>query len=228
MTGGSRGIGEGCVRVFFEAGANVLFCSNMESDGMELVAELLPHAKDGQRIVFVPADISKIDDIQRVIDQTVNMFGHIDCLINNAGWHPPPKTIDEFTIEDMQDLFQLNFVSYYAACKFALPHLRKAQGNIINMGSWVGINGQALAPTYAATKGATAAFSKALAIDEAVNNVRINIVSPGSPPTSSTPLHSTGIPCDAIQCLPQAPLTLGNSRTRRVRQHLDSVVEGMV
>ena len=68
--------------------------------------------------------------------QAIKEFGQIDCLINNAGWHPPPMTIDKFSIEDMQDLFQLNFISYFAACKYALPHLRKTKGNIINVRSW--------------------------------------------------------------------------------------------
>ena len=91
-----------------------------------------------------------------------------------------------FSVDEMQDLFQLNFISIFAACKCALPHLRKTGGNIINMSSWVGANGQAQAPTYAATKGAITAFSKALAIDEASCSVegrapvRVNIVSPGN------------------------------------------------
>ena len=70
--------------------------------------------------------------------------------------------------------------NYFAICKEALPHLRKTKGNIINMGSFVGAFGQAEAVTYAATKGATTAFSKALAIDEAKNGVRVNTVSPGN------------------------------------------------
>lgn len=63
----------------------------------------------------------------------------------------------------MQDLFQLNFISYFAACKFALPHLRKVGGNIINMSSLTGVFGQAQAPTYTATKGAITSFSKGYA-----------------------------------------------------------------
>ena len=65
----------------------------------------------------------------------------------------------------MQDLFQLNFISYFAACKFALPHLRKVGGNIINMSSLTGVFGQSAAPTYTATKGAITSFSKGLASD---------------------------------------------------------------
>eukprot|EP00037_Helgoeca_nana_P025252 m.274108 g.274108 ORF g.274108 m.274108 type:complete len:337 (+) comp26895_c1_seq1:32-1042(+) len=180
VTGGSKGIGEGCARVFFEAGANLVICSRTEAEGNEVVSELMAHAKGGQRIVFVKCDVSKVKDLEHLITETMREFGRIDCLINNAGWHPPPKTIDDFSIEEMQDLFQLNFISYFAACKFALPHIRKTKGNIINMGSWVGGHGQAQAPTYTATKGAITSFSKGLAIDEAEHGVRVNIVSPGN------------------------------------------------
>ena len=80
----------------------------------------------------------------------------------------------------MKELFNLNFVSIFAACKEALPHLRKSGGNIINMSSWVGAHGQGEAVTYVATKGAITAFTKALAIDESGNGVRVNSVSPGN------------------------------------------------
>jgi NAD(P)-dependent dehydrogenase (short-subunit alcohol dehydrogenase family) len=71
-------------------------------------------------------------------------------------------------------------VSYFAACKFALPHLRKVKGNIINMSSLVGSMGQAGAATYVATKGGITALTKALAVDEAAHEVRVNVVSPGN------------------------------------------------
>lgn len=182
VTGGSKGIGEGCVRVFFEAGANVVICARGEAEGNALCKELNEFAAPGQSAFFVKADVSKTTDLQNVVDQAISKFGQIDCLINNAGWHPPPKTIDEFTVNNMQDLFQLNFISYFAMCKMCLSHLRKVGGNIINMSSWVGINGQGQAPTYCATKGAITSFSKGLAIDEAANGfgVRVNVVSPGN------------------------------------------------
>jgi NAD(P)-dependent dehydrogenase (short-subunit alcohol dehydrogenase family) len=128
----------------------------------------------------VRADMSKVDDIKKLIDFTANKYGRIDCLINNAGWHPPHKTIDDFSVEDFRSLLELNLVSYFAACKFALPHLRKVKGNIINMSSLVGIMGQLGATTYVATKGGITAFSKALAVDEAAFEVRVNSVSPGN------------------------------------------------
>src|SRR5207247_3535868 len=110
----------------------------------------------------------------------VACFGRIVLLIKNAGWHPPQKRIDDFSIDDFRDLLDLNLISIFAACKFALPHLRRTQGNIINMSSLVGAMGQLHATTYVATKGAITAFTKALAIDEAEHGVRVNSVSPGN------------------------------------------------
>src|SRR3954465_14263662 len=179
VTGGSKGIGAGCVKVFVEeGGSNVVFCSRNEKEGKAFEAEV--NKKGPGKAVFMRADVSKVEDIRHVVEATVERFGRLDCLINNAGWHPPHKTIDEFSIEDFRSLLDLNLVSIFAACKFALPHLRKTKGNIINMSSLVGIIGQHYASTYVATKGGITAFTKALAVDEAPYGVRVNSVSPGN------------------------------------------------
>ena len=97
------------------------------------------------------------------------------------------------------DLIDLNLVSIFAACKFALPHLRKTKGNIINISSLVATMGQLHATTYVATKGAITAFSKALAVDEAAHDVRVNSVSPGN---VMTPLWQEAIDAapDPAEC----------------------------
>lgn len=178
ITGGTKGIGEGCVRVFVEAGAKVVFCARKQEEGNALVNEL--NSLDKGEAFFVKCDVSKPDEIQNLISRTVEKYGQIDCLINNAGWHPPHKPIDDFSIEEFQDLLNINLVSIFAACKLALPFLRKTKGNIINMSSLVGMIGQLHAVTYVATKGAISAFTKALAIDEAEFGVRVNSVTPGN------------------------------------------------
>jgi NAD(P)-dependent dehydrogenase (short-subunit alcohol dehydrogenase family) len=178
VTGGSKGIGEGCVRVFVEAGSKVVFCSRGKEAGKAIEAEV--NKKGPGKAEFMPCDVSKPDEIKKMIDATVTKYGRLDCLINNAGWHPPHKAIDDFSIEDFRSLLDLNLVSIFAACKFALPHLRKTKGNIINMSSLVAIMGQPGATTYVATKGGITSLSKALAIDEAAHGVRVNSVSPGN------------------------------------------------
>ena len=193
VTGGSKGIGAGCVKVFAEeGGAKVVFCSRNESEGRAFEAEI--NRKAPGAALFMRADVSKVDDIKRVIDTTAEKFGRIDCLINNAGWHPPHKTIDQFSVEDFRSLLDLNLVSIFAACKFALPHLRKVKGNIINMSSLVGIMGQQGAATYVATKGGITSLTKALAVDEAAYEVRVNSVSPGN---IYTPLWQEAIDASA-------------------------------
>jgi len=179
ITGGTKGIGAGCVKVFVErGGANVVFCSRNEAEGRAFEAEMNAAARG--RATFVRADVSNVEDVRHLVDRTVQQFGRIDCLINNAGWHPPHQPIDAFSVEDFRSLLDLNVVSYFAACKFALPHLRKTKGNIINLSSLVATMGQVGATTYVATKGAITAFTKALAVDEAAHEVRVNSVSPGN------------------------------------------------
>jgi NAD(P)-dependent dehydrogenase (short-subunit alcohol dehydrogenase family) len=197
VTGGSKGIGEGCVRVFAGAGAKVVFCARNAAAGEALARDVT--ARGPGEAHFVAADVAKVDDIRALVEETVRRFGRIDCLINNAGWHPPHKPIDDFTVEEFRALLDLNLVSIFAACKLALPHLRRTKGNIINMSSLVGAMGQIHATTYVATKGAITAFTKALAIDEAAHDVRVNSVSPGN---IYTPLWQEAIDAasDPAQC----------------------------
>ena len=188
VTGGTKGIGEGCVRVFVDAGAKVVFCARGVQAGQKLEAEM--NAKGPGTAWFVPCDVSQVDEIKRLIDSTVEKYGRLDCLINNAGWHPPYKSIDDFSADEFRSLLELNVIAVFNACKFALPHLRKTKGNIINIASLVASMGQPGATTYVATKGAVLSLTKALAIDEAAHDVRVNSVSPGN---IFTPLWQEGI-----------------------------------
>jgi NAD(P)-dependent dehydrogenase (short-subunit alcohol dehydrogenase family) len=182
VTGGSSGIGKGCAQEFLRAGSHVVICCNDEPEGKAVVSALQHEARSqgSGSAAFVYCDVRETDDIRKLIDTTIARHGRIDCLINNAGWHPPHKPIDDFSIEEFRDLLNLNLISIFTACKFALPALRETRGNIINMASLVATIGQHHATTYVATKGAITAFTKALAVDEAPNGVRVNSVSPGN------------------------------------------------
>jgi len=196
ITGGSQGIGAGCVRAFVDAGARVVFCARHKEGGEALLRELGARAGEAQ---FITCDVSDVEAIRNLIDSTVDRYGRLDCLVNNAGWHPPHKPIDDFSVAEFRDLLDLNLVSVFAACKYALPHLRPQQGNIINISSLVAAMGQLHAVTYVATKGAITAFTKALAIDEARYGVRVNSISPGN---IYTPLWQAAIDAapDPEQC----------------------------
>jgi NAD(P)-dependent dehydrogenase (short-subunit alcohol dehydrogenase family) len=177
VTGGSKGIGEGVARVFVAAGAPVVIAARGKAEGEALAKELTEMGPGTCH--FIQCDVSKPEEIKELIEKTVLIHGRLDCLVNNAGWHPDHRTIDDFSIEDFESLLRLNLVSYFAACKYALPYLRKTKGNIINMSSLVGEMGQEWATTYVSTKGGITALTKALAVDEARNGVRVNVVLPG-------------------------------------------------
>lgn len=182
ITGGSSGIGKGCALEFVRAGAKVVICCNVETEGAAAAIELqsVAQARGAGDASFVFCDVRREEDLKNLFEVTLSRHGRLDCLINNAGWHPPHKPIDEFTAEELRDLLELNLVSVFNACRLALPHLRRTRGNIINVSSLVAQIGQRHATTYAATKGAVTALTKALALDEVAYGVRVNSVSPGN------------------------------------------------
>jgi NAD(P)-dependent dehydrogenase (short-subunit alcohol dehydrogenase family) len=178
VTGGSKGIGEGCARVFVDAGSHVVICARGAEKGRALASEL--NDRGPGTCHFEPCDVSQPEEACRVIDAAVSRHGGIDCLINNAGYHPPFRSIDECTAEELHALLNINLVAYVVAAQRALPHLRRSRGSVINMGSLVALIGEEGAALYCASKGAISSFSKALAIEEARYGVRVNCVLPGN------------------------------------------------
>jgi NAD(P)-dependent dehydrogenase (short-subunit alcohol dehydrogenase family) len=183
ITGGSHGIGEGCARVFTAAGASVVIGDRDAQAGQALAAELSA-AGPGQ-CEFVRCEMSQPEAVRALVQGAVAQHGRLDALINNVGAHPDHRTIDDFSVEEFEALFRLNVVSAFVACQAGLPALRAAHGSIIIMSSLVAQMGQEGATTYAATKGALSAFTRALAIDEARHGVRVNAILPGNVATSS-------------------------------------------
>ena len=176
ITGGSKGIGQGCARVFCRAGAVVVICARNKPDG-KLLADELTKTGPGT-CIFRQCDVTEPEQIKDLIDWTAQKYGRINCLINNAGYAPLARPIDDFSVDDFKNLVQLNLVSVFAGCKYALPYLRKTRGCIINMSSLVGLIGNKHYSTYVTTKGGINALTKTLAIDEAENGVRVNAVCP--------------------------------------------------
>ncbi len=175
ITGGSKGIGLGCALVFCRHGARVVIGARGEEAGRAAVQEM---ADAGHTALFVPADVTREEDVRALIETAVGQFGRLDCMLNNAGWHPPAMTIDQTSVEDFERLVRLNLTSTFMGCKYAVPHLRRTRGSIINMSSEVALIGQAAAPAYVATKGGQISLTRGLALDLAPDGVRVNAVCP--------------------------------------------------
>ncbi len=179
ITGGTMGIGEGCAEAFLKVGSQVVIVARNIERGEAKAREFCERFGEG-RCLFLPCDVAKEEDIIRVIDTVIERYGRLDVLINNAGYHPNEEYIDNVTRDMFLDLINTNLVSIFLFCKYALPHLRKTKGSIVNMSSLVGSMGQKQACRYVSTKGGILGLTKALAVDEGPNGVRVNSISPGS------------------------------------------------
>jgi len=181
VTGGAQGIGLGIAKVFYQAGANVVIAERDPTVGLQSTQSLNSlYSNPTHRVLFHLTDVTNSSHLTSLIETTLKEFHRLDCIINNAGWHPDHRPIDKFSTEEFRSLLELNLISVFNLCKLALPYLRRVNGNIINISSLVAQIGQPGATTYVATKGAIVAFTKALAIDEAEYGVRVNSVAPSN------------------------------------------------
>ncbi|MEX0726109.1 MAG: glucose 1-dehydrogenase [Planctomycetaceae bacterium] len=178
VTGGSKGIGEGCSRVFCAEGGLVAILARGADAGKKL-AEELSHQGPG-RAIFIQCDVGEPRQLMDAIERTVQEFGRLDCIINNAGVHPPASTIDDTTIEAMEELMRVNYLSTFVGSKYAVPHLRKTRGTIINMSSMTAVLGQEHSTAYCATKGAQVSLTKSLAIELGREGIRVNAILPSN------------------------------------------------
>lgn len=172
ITGGATGIGAAMVRRFVAEGARVLVGDRDHSNGEALCSALGPDA------VFQCLDVADATSFANGIARVPERWGRFDILVNNAGIALPAATVQDTTLDQFEQLVEVNLRSVYLGCKLAYPHLKAARGCVLNISSMAGVTGQERHAVYGATKGAINALTKCAAADWGRDGIRINALCP--------------------------------------------------
>ena len=172
VTGSASGIGEAAARRFGREGAQLVL-ADRNAEGLARVAGDIEAAG----VLTIVADLADREGCERVIAGAVERFGRLDVLVNNAGKDHLGK-VDEGAIDDFSTVIETDLYGVFFMTRFAMPHLRRSRGCIVNVSSVSGLGGDWNHSFYCAAKGAVTNFTRALALDEARNGVRVNAVNP--------------------------------------------------
>ena len=173
ISGGTSGIGLAAAETFLRAGACVMLMGRDTHRGSDALAELAA----GECAAFVSGDVCSRSDCRRAAEECMRAYGSVDILVNSAGIYAE-GALDDLSEEGLDGLLGTNVKGTIHLTQAALPHLRKAGGNIVNVASDAALHGNYFCAAYAAAKGAVIAFTRALALETAGEGVRVNAVAP--------------------------------------------------
>ena len=176
VTGGNGGIGLGMARGLAQAGAAVVIAARDEAKSSAAVAELCSLGADCRAI---RTDVTSEESVAALVQQTVDHYGRLDILINNAGINIR-RPVQDLSLDQWHQVMDTNLTSTFMCAKAAYAHMKRAgSGKVINIGSMLSIFGAGFAPAYGASKGGIVQLTKSLAVAWAPDNIQVNAVLPG-------------------------------------------------
>ena len=232
ITGASRGIGEQIARAFSTNGYNVIINYNKSEERAKKLGEEL-------NAPIFKADVSKFDQAKALVDFAIEKFGKIDVLVNNAGVALPQKVLQEVTEEEFDNIVAVNLKSTFNCSKLVIDlMISNGGGSIINISSIWGQVGASCEAVYSMTKAGVIGFTKSMAQELALSNIRVNAVAPGFIKTDMNAHLSNEDIYDFLQCVPlnrigsaeevaQAVLFLASDQASYITGHVLNVNGGM-
>jgi NAD(P)-dependent dehydrogenase (short-subunit alcohol dehydrogenase family) len=185
ITGGGSGIGKAIAVAFVREGAKVVIAGR-NSKRLDAAA-----AEIGEDCLAMSADVSSASDVQKLVNAAIEKFKRINILVNNAAVLLP-GTAESLSEEDFDQTFDINVKGLWLLSRAVLPHMRASGGgSIINIASVLSLLGARNRVAYAASKGAVMAMTKAMALDLAAENIRVNCIAPGIVETEMVARFST-------------------------------------
>ncbi|BDS12414.1 3-ketoacyl-ACP reductase [Aureispira anguillae] len=177
ITGGSRGLGKATAIAFAKEGIEVVITGRNEERLQKTVAELEAFGINAHYAVF---DVSDYEAVKKGIKKSIDALGTVDILINNAGI-AAFGTFNEMKVDQWTSIIQTNLMGMYYVTKEVLPYLiEKNQGDIVNVSSTAGLNGNATTSAYSASKFAVIGMSESLMKEVRKNNIRVNTLTPST------------------------------------------------
>jgi len=187
ITGAGAGIGRATALLFAKEGAQVMVADCDREGGQETVNLI---KEEGGAAIFVQVDVSKAADVKKMVMTTVERYGRLDILINNAGIYAQADVV-EATEEQWDRILDINLKGVFLCSKYSIPEMIKGGGgSIVNIGSEAGMVGIKNQVAYNVSKSGVIALTKSMAIDFAAYNIRVNCVCPG---TTETPLVKAAV-----------------------------------
>jgi 2-deoxy-D-gluconate 3-dehydrogenase len=176
VTGGNGGIGLGMARGLAAAGASIVIAGRNQAKSEAAVTEL---ATSGLKAIALTVDVNDGADVKALVADTLQAFGRVDILINNAGMNVR-KTPDKLALDEWDSVIKTNLTSAFVISQAVYPAMKEAGGGkIINIGSMMSIFGASFSPAYGASKGGIVQFTRSCAIAWAPDNIQCNAVLPG-------------------------------------------------